>query len=122
MEAESTEPARSKGSRVTVWTGVLAGVAALVGGALLTGSSHYAATGKALQEEGLDPKMRLRAVPVAVPPPPPFRVCCPPTRSRLASCHRANNPGTADARVKVLLFVVDHVINAAVQDCICRHG
>lgn len=53
------------GNRVTVWSGTLAGIAALVGGAALTGASHYAATGKALKDEGFDPKLRRLAVPIA---------------------------------------------------------
>ena len=35
-------------------------------GALLTGSSHWAASAKVLREEGVDPKLRLQALPVAV--------------------------------------------------------
>lgn len=35
-------------------------------GAFLTGSSHWAASAKALREEGVDPKLRLQALPVAV--------------------------------------------------------
>mmetsp|Transcript_15108 Transcript_15108/g.45618 ORF Transcript_15108/g.45618 Transcript_15108/m.45618 type:complete len:149 (-) Transcript_15108:487-933(-) len=58
-------PGSGRGSQITMWTGALAGVAALIGGAVLTGYGHYTATGKALKEEGLDPKIRLKAVPVA---------------------------------------------------------
>lgn len=64
------QPVASTANRVTVWTGAIAGIAALIGGAALTGTSHYAATGKALKDEGLDPSLRRLAVPIAVSLPP----------------------------------------------------
>lgn len=59
------QPQASPGNHVTVWSGAIAGIAALIGGAALTGTSYYAATGKALKNEGLDPTLRKLAVPVA---------------------------------------------------------
>ena len=56
----------SSQSRLSLWTATAAGAAILAVGALLTGSTHYVATGKALKDEGLDPTARLKAMPVAV--------------------------------------------------------
>lgn len=67
---QAEQPVASTASRVTVYTGAIAGIAALIGGAALTGTSHYAATGKALKDEGLDPGLRRLAVPIAVSLPP----------------------------------------------------
>ena len=46
-------------------------------GAVAVGAAHYAGSTKALAEEGIDPRMRLRAIPMAVSfNRPSFPSCC----------------------------------------------
>ena len=52
--------------QVTPQTTIAAGAAALTIGGLAGGLSHYHGTRKQLIEEGIDPRARLRALPIAV--------------------------------------------------------
>ncbi len=52
--------------QVTPLATVAAGAAALAVGGLAGGMSHYHGTRKQLIEEGIDPRARLRALPIAV--------------------------------------------------------
>lgn len=54
------------GRKVTPLGTVAMGAAALTLGGLLGGLSHYHGTTKSLVEEGIDPRLRLRALPLAV--------------------------------------------------------
>ncbi|KAL6768074.1 hypothetical protein ACKKBF_B37690 [Auxenochlorella protothecoides x Auxenochlorella symbiontica] len=50
---------------VTPTQSALAGMGAALAGAMIGGGAHYMGTAKQLAEEGVDPRARLRALPVA---------------------------------------------------------
>jgi len=55
-----------KAQKVSPVHSTAAGLAAFIGGAAIAGGCHYVATAKRLAEEGIDPRQRVKAFPVAV--------------------------------------------------------
>lgn len=45
---------------------IVSGLAAFLAGAAAAGGAHYSVTAKKLQEDGIDPRLRMKAMPIAV--------------------------------------------------------
>ena len=56
MKPKEVSPAQS----------IVSGLAAFLAGAAAAGGAHYSVTAKKLQEDGIDPRLRMKALPIAV--------------------------------------------------------
>ena len=45
---------------------IVSGLAAFLAGAAAAGGAHYSVTARKLQEDGIDPRLRMKALPIAV--------------------------------------------------------
>eukprot|EP00891_Asterochloris_glomerata_P005350 jgi/Astpho2/5350/Aster-x0250 len=45
---------------------IVSGLAAFLAGAAAAGGAHYSVTAKKLQEDGIDPRLRMKAMPIAL--------------------------------------------------------